>query len=53
MRASECFILRLGLSATGYEAVSKASADVIHIKPLVKQLTDLRKMALSIVSPNS
>jgi len=45
---SVCVILRLALSVTSYAAVLKASAEASHIKPLVKQLTDLRKMALSI-----
>jgi hypothetical protein len=52
MRSSVHVILRLALSLTGYNAVLKASDEAIHIKPLVKQLTERRKMALSIVSPN-
>jgi hypothetical protein len=52
MRPSVSIILRFALSVTGYDAVLKASAEAIHIKPLVKQLTDLRKMTLSIVSSN-
>jgi hypothetical protein len=51
MWPSARIILRLALSVTSYDAVLKASAESIHIKPLIKQLTDLRKMALSVVSP--
>ena len=45
-----CIILRLALSVTSYDAALKATVEASHIKPLVKQLTNLRKMALSIVS---
>lgn len=52
MRSFVHIILQLSLSVTGCDAVLKASDEAIHIKPLVKQLTERRKMALSIVSPN-
>jgi hypothetical protein len=44
------FVLRLLCSVTGYNAILKASTEARHVKPLVKQLTDLRQMALMIVS---
>ena len=46
------FVLRLAISVTGYNTVVKASTEPTYIEPLVKQLTDLRKIALSIVSPD-
>jgi hypothetical protein len=45
-----CFVLKLVCSVTGYSAILKASSEAPHVKPLVKQLTDLRRMALMIVS---
>jgi hypothetical protein len=44
------FVLQLLCSVTGYNAILRASTEVRHVKSLVKQLTDLRKMALMIVS---
>jgi hypothetical protein len=44
------FMFQLVCSVTGYNAILKASAEARHVKPLVKQLTDLRQMALMIVS---
>jgi len=43
-------VLQLIASVTAHDAVCKATTQPAHIKPLVKQLTDLRKTSLAIVS---
>jgi hypothetical protein len=43
-------VLRLVPFVTDYDAILKASAEARHVKPLFKQPTDLRRMALMIMS---
>ena len=43
-------VFQLIASVTAHDAVCKATAQSIHIEPLVKQLSDLRKTSLTIIS---